>query len=75
MLADVVQRLPGRSRAEIESLLGPGLDTFYFKSTGRDLIYVTGPCRDSPVGPIDSEWLLIWLDENGVYERHSIAID
>ena len=48
MLRDVVERvLPDRTRAEIEGQLGPSLDTSYFRSTGRDLIYVTGPERDS----------------------------
>ena len=74
MLADVVKRLPGHSRAELENMLGPTLDTPYFKSTGRDLIYITGPERDSLFG-IDSEWLLIWVDENGTYKRHDIVTD
>jgi len=74
MLADVVKRLPGQTHAELENMLGPTLDTPYFKSTGRDLIYVTGPERDSLFG-IDSEWLLIWVDENGIYKRHAIVTD
>ena len=74
MLADVVKRLPGENRAELEKMLGPSLDTPYFQSTGRDLIYVTGPERDSLFG-IDSEWLLIWVDENGTYKRHAIVTD
>ena len=74
MLADVVKRLPGQSRVELENILGPTLDTPYFKSTGRDLIYVTGPERDSFFG-IDSEWLLIWVDENCIYKRHAIVTD
>lgn len=74
MLAEVVNRLPGLHRAEIEKMLGPTLETAYFQSTGRDLIYVTGPERDSPFA-IDSEWLLIWLDENGIYKRHDIVTD
>jgi len=74
MLAEVVKRLPGLRRAEIENMLGPTLETPYFKSTGRDLIYITGPERDSLLG-IDSEWLLIWFDENGIYKRHAIVTD
>ena len=74
MLEDVVKRLHGQSRVELENILGPTLDTPYFKSTGRDLIYVTGPERDSFFG-IDSEWLLIWVDENGIYKRHAIVTD
>jgi hypothetical protein len=74
MLADVVKSLPGKSRIEIENILGTTLDTPYFKSTGRDLIYIIGPERDSLFG-IDSEWLLIWVDENGIYKRHTIVTD
>jgi hypothetical protein len=74
MLADVVRRLPNLSRFELENMLGPALDTPYFKTTGRDLIYITGPERDSLFG-IDSEWLLIWVDENGIYKRHAIVTD
>jgi hypothetical protein len=71
MLADAVARLPGLSRAQIENLLEPGLDTPYFLDSGRDLIYVLGPERDTPFA-IDSEWLLIWLDDAGHYRRIEI---
>lgn len=74
MLADVIARLPHKSRSELEVMLGPSMDTPYFKSTGRDLIYVTGPQRDSLLA-MDSEWLLIWLDEDGIYQRYAIATD
>ena len=74
MLADVVKKLPRLHRSEIEKMLGPTLDTAYFQSTGRDLVYLTGPQRDS-LFRIDSEWLLIWLDGNGVYKRHAVVTD
>ncbi len=74
MLADVVSKLPGQSRSTLEMMLGPSLDTGYFKESGRDLIYIMGPQRDA-VFAIDSEWLLIWLDENGIYKHHAIATD
>jgi len=75
MLADVVKSvLPGRTRVELEQILGPSLETSYFKSSGRDLIYVLGPQRDSYF-VIDSEWLLIWLDKDGRIERYAIAND
>ena len=74
MLGDIVANvLPGRSRAEIEAQLGASLDTSYFRSTGRDLIYITGPDRN-PLG-LDSEWLLIWLNDSGMFERYDIAHD
>jgi hypothetical protein len=75
MLGSVVRRLtPSQSRAEIEGLLGPSLQTRYFQSSGRDLIYRTGMQRDSLLG-IDSEWLLIWLDDDGRFERYAIYTD
>jgi len=75
MLADVVKNvLPGRTRAELEEILGPSLNTSYFKSGGRDLIYALGPQRDS-FFTIDSEWLLIWLDKDGRFKRYAIAND
>src|SRR3989442_5413416 len=75
MLADVVKSvLPGRTRVELEEILGASLETPYFKSSGRDLIYVLGPQRDSYF-TIDSEWLLIWLDKDGRFERYTIAND
>jgi hypothetical protein len=75
MLADIVKNiLPGRPRAELEGLLGPSLDTLYFKNEGSDLIYMLGPERDSYI-TIDSEWLLIWLDKDGRFKRYAIAKD
>jgi len=74
MLAAVVAKLPRKSRAQIEQTLGPSLETAYFMSTGRDIIYILGPERDS-IFSIDSEWLLIWLDENEVFEQYEIATD
>ena len=75
MLGSAVEQLtPGMTRSEIEALLGPPTETSYFEASGRDLVYVTGPERDSFIG-VDSEWLLIWLDESGGFERYEIARD
>jgi hypothetical protein len=75
MLGDVVNNvLPGRDRRELEQMLGPTLDTPYFASTGRDLIYSLGRERDSMFG-VDSEWLLIWLDGSGRFERYEVWTD
>lgn len=73
MLGDAVAALPGKTRSEIEALLGPSLETPYFASTGRDMIYILGPERSAFV--IDSDWLLIWLDDNGRFLRYTIATD
>lgn len=74
MLGSAVEKLPGKKRKELEALLGPSLDTQYFASTGRDLIYIVGPERDGFLN-IDSEWLIIWLDPNGQYQRHAVVVD
>ena len=75
MLGSLIGRLTrGQSRAELEGLLGPSLEITYFQSSGRDLIYILGPQRDSFMA-IDSEWLLIWLDDSGRFERFEIAVD
>ena len=75
MLGDVVRNiLPGRTRAELEELLGPSVQTAYFRSTGRDLIYPLGFQRDA-VFSIDSEWLLIWLDDRGRFRRYEVLDD
>ena len=75
MLGSVVGTLdPSLNRTQIEALLGQSLDTPYFASTGRDMIYVLGPERGT-LFSIDSEWLLIWLDDNGHFERFAIYTD
>lgn len=75
MLGDVVKNLPGKSRAEVKGMLGTGHDTqAFFKSLECDLLYRTGPERTS-IFAIDSEWLLIWFDEHGMYKEHAVLID
>ncbi len=75
MLGDVVDNvLPGRDRRELEEMLGPSLETPYFARSGRDLIYLMGAERDSMFG-VDSEWLLIWLDRSGRFERYQVWKD
>lgn len=74
MVDDVMRNvLPGRTRQQIEEALGPSLTTEYFKSTGRDLIYILGPERGF-IG-VDSEWLLIWVDAKGHFLRAKLATD
>jgi hypothetical protein len=75
MLGDVVSNvLPGRDRRELEEMLGQSLETSYFAKSGRDLIYLLGRERDSMFG-VDSEWLLIWLDGSGRFERYQVWTD
>jgi hypothetical protein len=75
MLGDLVDHvLPGRSRQEIETLLGPPSQTTHFKGTGRDLIYPLGWERGSYI-TIDSEWLLIWFDQTAHFTRYAVRND
>jgi hypothetical protein len=75
MLEDLlVNVLPGKTAAEIEALLGPSVDTEYFSSMDKDFIYYMGPERSSFMA-IDSEWLLIWVGEDGRFARYSIVND
>lgn len=75
MLKEVIEKiLPGKSRQDIENALGPSLETPYFSSLDKDLIYYLGPERDGLFN-IDSEWLLIWIDEEGNFKRYMIAND
>ena len=73
MLDDVIENvLPGSTQSEIEALLGESTNTGYFSLSERNLIYVLGAERGLGV---DSEWLLIWFDESGKFERYEIATD
>lgn len=75
MLGDVVQQIVANgTKDSIIARLGPSDDSGYFASSGRDLIYCTGPQRDSPF-PIDDEWLLIWFDPSGQTSGYEIRSD
>jgi hypothetical protein len=75
MLRDVVRNvLPSRTRTEIEKQLGPGKPNGFFQERSYDMIYQTGPQRDS-LFAIDSEWLLIWLNNEGRFQRSEITTD
>lgn len=74
MLGSVIKDiLPGKSRQEIEICLGPSFETAHFGGSKYDLIYPLG--WDRGIFPIDHEWLLIWLDEQGIFERYEITAD
>jgi hypothetical protein len=53
--------LLGKTQGEIESMLGPPAETGYFRDF--DLVYWLGPERSFI--RIDSEWLVIRLDDAG----------
>ncbi len=73
MLEAVLELVNGKSKNEIIDLLGHGEDFGYFKASGRDLIYILGPERSFI--SIDSEWLLLWFDQNNILERYEICSD
>ncbi len=73
MIKNVLETIRGKSKNEVILLLGPSLKTSYFKGTGRDLIYLLGP--EQSFFSIDSEWLLVFFDENNMYKKHSIMTD
>ncbi|WP_428737096.1 hypothetical protein [Sulfurimonas sp.] len=75
MLKDLVENvLPNKTKNEIEDLLGKSLETVYFKSIDKDMVYYLGPQRDSFMN-IDSEWLLIWLDDSGKFKDYRVVND
>ena len=67
MVDDLINKrlLDNLTKDQVIELLGEPLkDNPYFVSTGRDMIYHLGQERN-PFG-VDSEWLLVWLDDNKV---------
>jgi hypothetical protein len=67
MVDDLIEKqlLDNLTEDQVIELLGEPLkDNPYFVSTGRDMIYHLGQERN-PLG-VDSEWLLVWLDDNKV---------
>ncbi len=74
MAADLLMQQPlvGRTKAEIIDLLGnPEQEPHKFAE--YDLVYVLGP--DRTVTPIDFEWMLIKLDDQGRATRIMFASD
>lgn len=75
MLGDVIRTVVRNNHKEsIIKTLGPSEDPDYFASSGRDLIYRTGPQRDSMFA-IDSEWLLLWFGADGRVSRYEVWSD
>ncbi len=65
------KRLSGLTRSQVEDLLGPPDDTGYFKEWS--MVYWLGPERGF-VG-IDSEWLVVRVNEKGVVEEFRLVRD
>jgi len=74
MLGDLVKRLRGQSRSEVEELLGAPFEPRYFRSPKSHLVYRIGPFEiDSNV--VVSELLVIWFDEASIYRKCTVVVD
>lgn len=62
-------QLPGKSKAEIELLLGPSLEENVLRDKKRDLLYCIG--HGSKLA-MTMNWLAIHLDEQGKFGRIEI---
>jgi len=65
------RRLDGMDRASVVALLGEPTPTD--KWDGSEMIYVLGP--DGSMFPIDNEWLLIELDQQGRVAGYQVRPD
>jgi len=75
MLKDLIKNiLPEKTEKQIIDLLGVPSDELYFRTWKPDMLYFLGPQRDGFVN-IDSEWLLIWLDDKRYFKKYRIAND
>lgn len=63
--------LMGKSRHEVEQVLGPPIETDYFRSW--HLVYLLGAERSFI--SIDSEWLVIQLNELGIVSDARVLAD
>ncbi len=63
--------LIGKSRADVEAILGLPTTTDYFNDW--DLVYWLGPERS--FFSIDSEWLVLRLDDQGIVVENRIVRD
>jgi hypothetical protein len=75
MLKDLlVNVLLGKSKSEIEDLLGPletRRGTRSFSSVDNVFSYYLGPERRGGLG-VGSEWLFIWVDDLGKFKKYAI---
>ncbi|PEQ88554.1 hypothetical protein CN481_19385 [Bacillus sp. AFS006103] len=65
-------RLKGKTKAEIIDLLGEQEEEVYFKELNT-LVYYLG--NERGFFSIDSEWLVIWLDDKGKVTDYEIKTD
>lgn len=74
MVDDLIENynLVGMNKEKIIELLGESPSTNYFKEP-NNLVYWLGPERGFI--SIDSEWLIIWLNQNGIVINYEIMRD
>jgi hypothetical protein len=65
------EKLDGLKKAEVIALLGRETDTTYFSD--HDLVYALGPERGWL--SLDSEWLVIDFDRDGVVASYQVVAD
>jgi hypothetical protein len=65
-------QLHGRTKDEVVGMLGPDCDCR--ESDGRVLSYRLGVERNT-LFPVDGAWLLLYFDEDGMFQRHLAATD
>jgi hypothetical protein len=77
MLQEVINQLPGKNKQEVIELLGKQPDEFTVRhnfsldsTAGQDFTIYLGYSRTVNPG---EEWLLIWFDKNGNFEKYRIV--
>lgn len=76
MLGSLLEQLdPSLAQTDLEEMLGPPHPPDYpYGAADADIHYRTGPQRDALFG-LDSEWLLIYLDDSGNFLRYEMYVD
>ena len=69
MLQDTVKKFPGKNRKELIELLGSKHAPYSFDNSSNTLKYYLGGSRNISPG---EEWLFIWFDKNGIFEKYQI---
>lgn len=75
MIDDLIdkQLLDGLSKQEVITALGAPNESDSFSGMDPDLLYYLGP--DRGFVSMDSEWLLIWLNDDNFVEKYEIDLD
>ncbi|HEX6791190.1 MAG TPA: hypothetical protein VF247_07770 [Candidatus Krumholzibacteria bacterium] len=74
MLGDLVKQLRGQRRPDIEKMLGTPFEPREFRTARPHIVYRTGP-RETDSHIVFSELLVIYVDENGIYQKYDVLLD